>query len=85
MPAPTVARGQTGSLALQGYLDALYADLATLKSYTVAQLGAAPMLPAANDGKLVACSNGNAGQPCLAYSNGTNWKVIALGANVATS
>lgn len=85
MPSPLVTRGQTGSLALQGLLDDLYASRSTLDYYTVAQLASAPMLPATNTGKLVACSNGNAGQPCLAYSNGTAWKVIALGATAAIS
>lgn len=32
---------------------------------------------------MVYCLNGNAGQPCVAVSNGTNWKVVALGATVS--
>jgi uncharacterized membrane protein len=31
----------------------------------------------------VYCLNGNAGQPCVAVSNGTDWKVVALGATVS--
>lgn len=34
-------------------------------------------------GCMVYVSNGSAGSPCLAYSNGTNWKVVALGSNIA--
>ena len=53
----------------------------TLPSYTVAALPAA----ADNAGKLVHCSNGAGGSPCLAYSNGTSWLQIALGAAVAAA
>lgn len=53
-----------------------------LPTYTVAQLTA--MTPsAANAGTLVRCSNGNAGDPCLAMSSGSAWLVIALGSAVA--
>lgn len=49
---------------------------------TVAQL--ASDYPAASwTGAVVYCTNGNAGIPCLAVSNGTNWLRIALGAAVA--
>jgi hypothetical protein len=55
-----------------------------LPTYTVAQLGAAPMTPsAANAGMLVRCSNGNAGAACVAMSTGSAWVVIALGSPVA--
>lgn len=50
----------------------------TLTSYVVASLPPA----ADNAGKLVHCSDGASGSPCLAYSNGTNWLQIALGAAV---
>lgn len=36
-------------------------------------------------GRIVFCSNGNAGAACLAYSDGANWRVLALGANVAAA
>lgn len=52
-----------------------------LPTFAVAGLPSA----AANSGRVVRCSNGNAGQPCLAFSDGTNWKVIAQGATVAAS
>ncbi len=54
---------------------------AVLPTFTVATLPAA----ATNEGRLVRCSNGAAGSPCLAISDGTNWLRIALGTAVATS
>jgi hypothetical protein len=77
---PGVARGQVGSNSInQALLDAVVLD-----SFTVAALTAAGFA-AAHKGKIVECSNGNAGAKCLAYSDGTNFKVIALGATVAAS
>lgn len=53
-----------------------------LINVTVADLAAD--YPAASWlGAVVYCSNGNSGSPCLAVSDGTNWKRIALGATVA--
>ena len=50
-----------------------------LKVQTLAQLiAAAP--PATHLGHIAYVSNGNAGQPCLVVSNGTNYLVVALGA-----
>lgn len=75
---PQVNRGQNGSAAINTAL----ASAVTMDSYAVAGLPAA----SAHTGKLVHCSNGAAGQPCLAYSNGTSWVRIVFGAavNVAT-
>lgn len=44
-------------------------------------------LPAAADytGHAVFCSNGAAGSPCMAVSDGTNWKVADGSANVSAS
>jgi hypothetical protein len=56
-----------------------------LHSFTVAELATPDFLPAKHPGAIVACSNGNAGNPCLVFSNGTAWKVIALGATAAAS
>lgn len=52
----------------------------TVPSYAVAEL------PDASDstGMIVHCSDGATGNPCLAYSNGTNWLQVALGSAVAT-
>lgn len=53
----------------------------TLDTFAVADL------PDAADyaGKLVHLSDGNAGAECLAFSNGTAWKVVTLGAAPAAS
>lgn len=49
--------------------------------YTVATLPDA----AACKNCIAYCSNGSAGSPCLVFSNGTNWKVVALGATAAAT
>ena len=77
MAAVTIKRGQTGSKSLKKAIDAASA----LSSYAVVGLPAA----ADSTGKLVYVSNGATGSPCLAYSNGTNWLRITLGAAVAAS
>lgn len=65
--------GQIGSKSLVKAL--------ALPTYTVAT---AP--PAASyAGRLIHVSNGASGQPCLAYSNGTSWLRVLLGAAVAAS
>jgi hypothetical protein len=53
----------------------------TLGSYAVAGVPSA----ATYTGRIIYVSNGAAGSPCLAYSNGTNWLRITLGAAVAAS
>lgn len=58
----------------------------TPNSYTVAQLEDGTTLPAdENENKVVNCSNGDGGDPCLAVSDGTNWLRVSLGAAVAIS
>jgi len=48
----------------------------------VASLTAAGLTAAKNVGALVYVSTGGTGSvPCLAFSDGTNWKQIAIGAN----
>jgi hypothetical protein len=48
----------------------------------VASLTAAGVTVANNPGALVYLSTGGTGGvPCLAFSDGTNWKQIAIGAN----
>jgi hypothetical protein len=48
----------------------------------VASLTAAGLSPAKNPGALIYLSTGGTGSvPCLAFSDGTNWKQIAIGAN----
>jgi hypothetical protein len=46
----------------------------SFRSYTAASL------PAGLRGDMVFCSNGSAGNPCIAVHDGTNWRVVALGA-----
>jgi hypothetical protein len=76
-------RGQTGAAAIQEAIDA--GDLTAIGK--VAGSAAVAGLPAAasNTGKIYYCSNGAAGSPCLAYSNGTNWLRITLGAAVSAT
>jgi hypothetical protein len=53
------------------------------KGFTnVASLTAAGITAAKNKGAFIALSaGGTGGVPCLALSDGTNWKQIAVGAN----
>jgi hypothetical protein len=51
------------------------------QSFAVADVPAA----ADHDGALIHCSNGAAGNPCLAYSNGTNWLQIAIGSAISAT
>lgn len=62
--------GRTGSTSLNKAM--------TLSSYAVATLPA----PAGYNGRLVWVTNGAAGAPCLAVSNGTAWLRIVTGAAV---
>lgn len=56
-------------------------DILNLNPRTVAQLNA---LTSA-EGDIAYCSNGNAGSKTIAVYDGSNWKVVALGATIATS
>lgn len=47
----------------------------------VATVAGAPT--SAVQGDMFFCSNGNAGSPCLALYDGSNWKVVALGATIS--
>jgi hypothetical protein len=48
----------------------------------VASLTAAGITPAKNKGAMISLSaGGTGGVPCVAFSDGANWKQIALGAN----
>lgn len=75
--SPTLARGKVGSRSINSALD----DVQRLDSFAVAGLPAA----ASHTGKMVYVSNGAAGSPCLAYSNGTDWLRVVLGAAVAAA
>ena len=54
-----------------------------MRAFTnVASLTAAGLTAAKNPGALVFLSVGGTGSvPCLAFSDGTNWKQVAIGAN----
>lgn len=52
-----------------------------LPSYTVAQANA---MPHPEEGMLIYITDGNAGAKTLAVYDGTNWKVVALGATIST-
>ena len=51
-------------------------------SYNVA---GAPSASTAGAGSMIYVTNGNAGAACLAISDGTNWKVDALGATISAT
>lgn len=73
---PGVGRGHNGSAAINAALE----DAITLDSYAVADLPDA----ADYEGKMIHCSDGvDGGAACLAYSNGTSWLRVLLGAAVA--
>lgn len=55
------------------------AQLQTLPTFTVSTVPSAASFPR----RLIHVSNGNAGSPCVAISDGTNWKVIAIGATIS--
>jgi len=74
---PVLARGKTGTAAINAAME----DLQTLDGFTVATVPDA----ASNEGKMIYVSNGAAGSPCLAYSDGTNWLRVLLGAAVAAA
>ncbi len=59
----------------------LNANLLRLDTYTVATVPSAT----AFSGGLIFVQDGNAGAGTLAFSDGTNWKVMTIGATVATS
>ena len=50
-----------------------------LKVYNVAGVPSA-----STAGKLIWVTDGNSGQPTVAVSDGSNWKVIAFGATIST-
>lgn len=50
-----------------------------LKPYAVADLPSA----SSHSGHIVDCTNGDSGNRCIAFSDGTSWKVISLGVAVS--
>lgn len=91
VPVYDTNNGQPRKASLQQIVDLVQDNLDsdaggpfTLASYTVAEL--ASDYPASSHPQAVVyCSNGDAGSPCLAVSDGTDWKRVALGAAVSAS
>lgn len=52
-----------------------------LNAQTVAQLNARTDKTA---GDVAYCSDGDTGSPCISVYNGTDWKVVSLGATIST-
>lgn len=74
----------TGNLNLQPSTGIVkIANLLRLPAQAVGDLSTD--FPSPQTGDIVALSNGDAGSPCLAMYDGSNWKVIALGATAASS
>ena len=71
---PGLAHGQNGSRHINEALE----DAVRHDPYTVATLPDA----AAHATKIITVTDGNAGAKCLAYSDGVDWLIIALGAAV---
>lgn len=70
----------------KGFASAVKARLETqtpveLPVYTVQHLNTLTTRNYA--GTLVRCSNGDSGSECLAFCDGFNWRVIALGSNIS--
>jgi hypothetical protein len=73
----TIATQGSGSVAITG--GTMSGTLITLKTYDVAGVPSAS--PA---GQIIFVTDGNAGAATVAVSDGSNWKVVALGANIST-
>ena len=58
-------------------------DVINLTPLTLAQLGTAITTP--QEGDIAYTTNGNAGTECLVVYDGSNWKVVALGATASAS
>lgn len=72
-----LVEGQVSHEAINAAITAAISTKQTaIATHTVETL---PAADASNAGVIVYVSNGNAGAPCLALSNGVTWAVIALG------
>jgi len=58
-------------------------DVVNLTPLTLAQLATAISTP--QEGDVAYVTNGDAGSKCIVVYDGTNWKVVSLGATAATS
>jgi len=73
----TIATQASNAVALTG--GTISGTIMTLKSYDVAGVPSAS--PA---GQMIYVTDGNAGAATVAVSDGSNWKVVALGATIST-
>lgn len=71
----------TGDLVVEGGVTGTLAGAVTLPEYTVATVPAA----AGNEGKIIYVSDGNAGDPTVAVSDGTDWLNLVAGTAVAAA
>jgi hypothetical protein len=83
LPESVGASGQNMAVSGNGHFyfkdDNRVIDPFILASYTVENAPGA----SDNTGGIIYCTNGNGGSPCLAVSDGTGWKRIALGSNIS--
>jgi hypothetical protein len=73
----TIATQASNAVAITG--GTISGTIITLKSYAVSGVPSAS--PA---GQMIYVTDGNAGAATVAVSDGSNWKVVALGANIST-
>ena len=73
----TIATQASNAIAITG--GTISGTIMTLKSYAVSGVPSAS--PA---GQMIYVTDGNAGAATVAVSDGSNWKVVALGANIST-
>jgi hypothetical protein len=77
MAKTTLARGRTGTRSI----NAVLAAGPVLESIDFEDLPDADEHP----NRLIYCPDGDGGTPCLGFSNGTAWLVVALGAALSDS
>ena len=73
----TIATQASNAVAITG--GTISGTIMTLKSYAVSGVPSAS--PA---GQMIYVTDGNSGAATVAVSDGSNWKVVALGANIST-
>lgn len=89
-----VQRGKIGSRSQQNHFDQVseqfdqvsdqFDQVLTGEAIRFASFAVEDLPDAAdNEGRIVRVEDGDAGSPCLAISDGTDWLVIALGAAVS--
>jgi len=69
-------RGCATSVLIE-YIEGIALTNIKLATYTVTTA------PTGSVGEIIYVTNGDAGSPCLAVHNGTDWKVVSLGATIS--